>query len=175
MTFTKKIVMIAGPNGAGKTTFAREFLPKEGDCTVFINADLIAAGLSPFAPETMAIKAGKLMLEATAENAQSGNNFSLETTLSGLGYSRTITYWPLLWESLLESVVHVAALERSRVLAGYLCLCALAGICELGTGCVYGESGNFVRKSKRPIQKQMGCGDNPQICRSQITNGLKTA
>jgi predicted ABC-type ATPase len=85
MTFTKKIVIIAGPNGAGKTTFAREFLPKEGACTVFINADLIAAGLSPFAPETMAIKAGKLMLEAITENAQSGINFSLETTLSGLG------------------------------------------------------------------------------------------
>jgi predicted ABC-type ATPase len=93
MTFSKKIVIIAGPNGAGKTTFAREFLPKEGDCTVFINADLIAAGLSPFAPETMAIKAGKLMLEAIAENAQSGINFSIETTLSGLGYSRMIPIW----------------------------------------------------------------------------------
>jgi len=43
--------MLAGPNGAGKTTFAREFLPREGECPTFINADLIAAGLSPFRPE----------------------------------------------------------------------------------------------------------------------------
>jgi predicted ABC-type ATPase len=46
-----KIVIIAGPNGAGKTTFAQAFLPQEAQCPRFINADLIAAGLSPFAPE----------------------------------------------------------------------------------------------------------------------------
>jgi predicted AAA+ superfamily ATPase len=46
----KKIVIIAGPNGAGKTTFAREFLPNEAGCPIFVNADLIAAGLSPFQP-----------------------------------------------------------------------------------------------------------------------------
>jgi predicted ABC-type ATPase len=48
---SKKIIIIAGPNGAGKTTFARSFLPEEAQCPRFINADLIAAGLSPFAPE----------------------------------------------------------------------------------------------------------------------------
>jgi predicted ABC-type ATPase len=47
MTAQKKIVIIAGPNGAGKTTFAREFLPNEGGCPVFVNADLISAGISP--------------------------------------------------------------------------------------------------------------------------------
>jgi len=47
---SKKVVIIAGPNGAGKTTFAREFLPAEAALPVFINADLIAAGLSPFNP-----------------------------------------------------------------------------------------------------------------------------
>ena len=52
----KRIVIIAGPNGAGKTTFAREFLPNEADCPNFVNADLIAAGLSPFAPELAAFK-----------------------------------------------------------------------------------------------------------------------
>ena len=41
----KKVIIIAGPNGAGKTTFARAFLPKEAECSRFINADLIAAGL----------------------------------------------------------------------------------------------------------------------------------
>ena len=47
MSGDRKIVIIAGPNGAGKTTFAREFLPKESGCPVFVNADLIAGGLSP--------------------------------------------------------------------------------------------------------------------------------
>ncbi len=41
----RSIVIIAGPNGAGKTTFAREFLPNEAGCPIFVNADLIAAGL----------------------------------------------------------------------------------------------------------------------------------
>ena len=55
-----KFIIIAGPNGAGKTTFAREFLPYEADCPVFVNADLIAAGLSPFNPERAAMQAGRL-------------------------------------------------------------------------------------------------------------------
>jgi predicted ABC-type ATPase len=63
----KKIIIIGGPNGAGKTTFARTFLPAEAQCLNFINADLIAAGLSPFAPEAAAIKAGRLMLEEMSE------------------------------------------------------------------------------------------------------------
>jgi hypothetical protein len=59
----KKIIIIAGPNGAGKTTFARDFLPAEAQTLRFINADLIAAGLAPFNPESVAIKAGRLMLQ----------------------------------------------------------------------------------------------------------------
>jgi type II secretory pathway predicted ATPase ExeA len=47
---SRKVIHIAGPNGAGKTTFAREFLPNDAALPVFINADLIAAGLSPFNP-----------------------------------------------------------------------------------------------------------------------------
>jgi predicted ABC-type ATPase len=54
--------IIAGPNGSGKTTFAREFLPRFAPVPQFINADLIAAGLAPFAPETAAITAGRPML-----------------------------------------------------------------------------------------------------------------
>jgi len=55
----KRIVIIAGPNGAGKTTFAREFLPTDAVLPNFVNADLIAAGLSPFAPDVAAFKAGR--------------------------------------------------------------------------------------------------------------------
>ena len=51
----RKVIIIAGPNGAGKTTFAREFLPHEADCPMFVNADLIAAGLAPFAPASAAL------------------------------------------------------------------------------------------------------------------------
>ena len=58
-----RVIIIAGPNGAGKTTFAREFLPHEADCPVFVNADLIAAGIAPFAPKNAAVRAGRLMLE----------------------------------------------------------------------------------------------------------------
>ena len=69
---TKKIIIIAGPNGSGKTTFARSFLPLEAQCQRFINADLIAAGLSPFAPEQAAIKAGSLMLQGMDECVRKG-------------------------------------------------------------------------------------------------------
>ena len=90
---SKKIVIIAGPNGAGKTTFAREFLTGEAHCPIFINADLIAAGLSPFAPELAAIKAGRLMLESVHEHISKGDSFAIETTLSGLGYAHAIPGW----------------------------------------------------------------------------------
>lgn len=50
MEETPRVIIIAGPNGAGKTTFAREFLPSEAACPVFVNADLISAGIAPFAP-----------------------------------------------------------------------------------------------------------------------------
>jgi len=93
MPMDKKIIIIAGPNGAGKTTFARSFLPQEAQCPRFINADLIAAGLSPFAPETAAIKAGRLMLDEMAACADRGDSFAFETTLSGLSYLRHIDHW----------------------------------------------------------------------------------
>jgi predicted ABC-type ATPase len=89
----RKVIIIAGPNGAGKTTFAREFLPNEAGCPVFLNADLIAAGLSPFAPETAAVQAGRLMLQEMARFFASGQSFAFETTLSGRGYLSHIRDW----------------------------------------------------------------------------------
>ena len=89
----KKIIIIAGPNGAGKTTFAFEYLPNEADCPVFVNADLIAAGLSPFRPATVAIRAGRLMLEEINAHTRAGRSFAFETTLAGRGYVRMIRQW----------------------------------------------------------------------------------
>jgi predicted ABC-type ATPase len=89
----KKVVIIGGPNGAGKTTFAREFLPQEAGCPEFVNADLIAAGLSPFNPQGASFRAGRLMLQEIARHAAAGRNFAFESTLSGLTYVRMIDVW----------------------------------------------------------------------------------
>jgi len=93
MSAQKKIVIIAGPNGAGKTTFAREFLPFEADCPTFVNADLIAAGIAPFQPETVAFRAGRLMLQELAHHTAEGRSFAFETTLSGRTYAPMIDAW----------------------------------------------------------------------------------
>ena len=93
MNGAKRIVIIAGPNGAGKTTFAREFLVREADCPIFVNADLIAGGLSPFAPEALAIRAGRLMIEEIKAHVRAGRSFAFETTISGRLYSRLIPQW----------------------------------------------------------------------------------
>ena len=89
----KKVIIIAGPNGAGKTTFARNFLPKEAQTYQFINADLIAAGLSPFNPDLAALKAGRIMLSEIEAVSLSGHNFAFETTLSGVHYLTQIKRW----------------------------------------------------------------------------------
>lgn len=93
MKLEKRAIIIAGSNGAGKTSFARSFLPKEANLIRFINADLIALGLSPFAPEIAAIKAGRLMLAEVAECVRCGESFAFETTLSGRGYLKQIPQW----------------------------------------------------------------------------------
>ena len=93
MTDPRKVVIIAGPNGAGKTTFAREFLPAEAELPVFVNADLIAAGLSPFDPGAAAMRAGRVMLSEIDRHAAAGRSFAFETTLSGHTYMHRIGAW----------------------------------------------------------------------------------
>lgn len=88
-----KVVILAGPNGAGKSTLARELLPNDLGITRFINADLIAAGLSPFAPERAAVQSGRLMLEQIETAVREGESFCIETTLSGTTYLRRIAQW----------------------------------------------------------------------------------
>ncbi|MGB3119972.1 MAG: hypothetical protein WBE58_14215, partial [Verrucomicrobiales bacterium] len=89
----KKLLIIAGPNGAGKTTFAEEFLPQEAGCPAFVNADLIAAGLSPFQPDQVAFTAGRLMLRRIADLVIAKKSFAFETTLATRSYLRLIPVW----------------------------------------------------------------------------------
>lgn len=77
-----KLYIIAGPNGAGKTTASMEYLKDELDCLEFLNADNIAAGLSPFRPESVPITAGRLMLERMNDLLKQRIDFAIETTLS---------------------------------------------------------------------------------------------
>lgn len=82
--------VIAGPNGAGKTTFALKYLRGAGQCDKFVNADLIAAGLSPLAPEREAVSAGRLFLSEIHRFIQARESFAFETTLSGRSYLKLI-------------------------------------------------------------------------------------
>lgn len=82
--------IIAGPNGAGKTTFALEYLPLVAGCTHFINADLIAAGLSPLAPERELLAASRLFLREIEARIAAREDFAFETTLSGRTYLRLV-------------------------------------------------------------------------------------
>ena len=81
---------IAGPNGAGKTTFALEYLPRTAGCQVFVNADLIAAGLAPLAPEGRTVAASRVFLHEISQNILAKRDFGFETKLSGLAYRQLI-------------------------------------------------------------------------------------
>ena len=85
--------IVAGPNGAGKTTFALDYLPRIVGCRVFVNADLIAAGLAPLAPERRRVAAGRIFLREIARNIAARGDFGFETTLAGrahLGLARRL-------------------------------------------------------------------------------------
>jgi predicted ABC-type ATPase len=118
------VYVIAGSNGAGKTTFATEFLPDFVNCREFLNADLIAAGLSPFAPETQNIRAGRLLLTRIKELTAAKETFGFETTLSGRGAvrlfkkMRTDGYRVVLFFLWLPSPDMAVARVRTRVRQG---------------------------------------------------------
>ena len=90
---TPRCIVIAGPNGAGKTTFAREFLTKGAGIVHFVNADLIAGGLSPLRPEPAALSGGRLFLGELDRLARARADFAFETTLSGLVYVHRLRLW----------------------------------------------------------------------------------
>ena len=84
------LYIIAGPNGAGKTTASFNLLPDVLHCPNFVNADEIARGLSPFAPETVAIQAGRIMLQRIEELLPQKVDFAIETTLATRSYVQLV-------------------------------------------------------------------------------------
>lgn len=82
--------IIAGPNGAGKTTFAMQYLPQVANCRNFVNADAIAAGLSPLAPEQELRAASRLFLIEIERYIANRETFAFETTLAGRSYLKLI-------------------------------------------------------------------------------------
>ena len=88
-----RVIIIAGPNGAGKTTFARQFLPHEAGVIQFVNADLIAAGISPFDPASANVSAGRVMIKRLEDLVNEGADFAVETTLSGRWLAGHLETW----------------------------------------------------------------------------------
>ena len=83
--------IIAGPNGAGKTTFALQYLPNVAGCADFINADMIAAGISPLSPEKATFQASKIFLKELEGKIATKQSFALETTLAGKSYLKLVS------------------------------------------------------------------------------------
>ena len=118
------IYLIAGCNGAGKTTFAKQFLPHEVKCLNFLNADLIAQGLSPLNSKAAALKAGRLLLAEFRAFVSRRETFAFESTLSGTTYVNLLkqakqkgfrVYLHYLW---LPNPVIAIARVRERVKKG---------------------------------------------------------
>lgn len=119
------VYVIAGPNGAGKTTFANRYLPQFARCREFVNADLIAAGLSPFNPESQSALAGRLMLDRINELSQARLSFGFETTLAGRAHATRLRrmksdygYRLSMFFIWLPSVDHAIARVATRVREG---------------------------------------------------------
>lgn len=82
------IYIIGGPNGSGKTTVSMRLLPNFLECFEYVNADAIAAGMSQFNPESVAILAGRLMIQRLRTLSDSGTDFAFETTLAARNFAR---------------------------------------------------------------------------------------
>ena len=86
----KNLYIIAGCNGAGKTSASVTILPEILNCKEFVNADEIARGISPFNPESVAVEAGRLMLQRIEFLLNGDNSFAIETTLATRSYSNLV-------------------------------------------------------------------------------------
>ena len=117
------LYVISGCNGAGKTTASYTVLPEMLNCREFVNADNIAAGISPFNPESVALGAGRIMLKRINELLTEGADFAFETTLAtksyvsllkkakASGYKITLVYF---WLSSPEEAIERVATRVSK-------------------------------------------------------------
>ena len=118
-----ELYIIAGCNGAGKTTASMSILPEVLNCREFVNADAIAAALSPFNPESVAFEAGRIMLNRVRQLLSEGVDFAFETTLATrsyvslikdakqLGYRVTLLYF---WLSSPEFAINRVAIRVAK-------------------------------------------------------------
>ncbi len=106
------LYLIGGPNGAGKTTFARQFLPAIG-VLEFLNADSIAAGLSPLDPSAAGARAARLLLQRWRELVATRQTFAFESTLSGLTYATMIRQAKAQGYHLHLCYLHLATVQHS--------------------------------------------------------------
>lgn len=83
-------IILAGPNGAGKTTAAPVLLRDELQVPIYVNADVIAHGLSGFAPEAADREAGEILLRRLDYLQAERARFAFETTLSGRGHAKRV-------------------------------------------------------------------------------------
>jgi len=120
----KTCYIVAGPNGSGKTTFALNYLSKFTDCNSFVNADMIASGLSPFKPATVQIQASRLFLNEIKNYISKKETFAFETTLSGKTYVKLINqlildnWYIILIYLWIPSIEFSAFRVKERVLQG---------------------------------------------------------
>ena|ERR1700720_1982738 len=113
-----RCTIIAGPNGAGKTTFARDYLPSIARLTHFINADLIAGGISPLQPELAAITAGRLVLRELDRLVAAKAEFAFESTLSGRHYAKRIEDWKN--QGYLAGLISLMSIGRWQIIGQYM-------------------------------------------------------
>lgn len=124
MRLMPNLIVIAGPNGAGKSTAAPALLRGLLGVDEFVNADVIARGLSAFNPEGAAVEAGRIMLQRVRELARQRADFAFETTLSGRAFAPWIA-------SLVESG-YVFRLVYVWLASPELCIARVARRVEAG-------------------------------------------
>jgi len=106
------LYLIGGPNGAGKTTFAKQFLPDIG-VMEFLNADALAAGLSPLDPPLAATRAARLLLSRWKDLVDRRQSFAFESTLSGRTYAAMIRHAKARGFRLHLSYLYLATIQHS--------------------------------------------------------------
>jgi predicted ABC-type ATPase len=121
---SKVIEIVAGPNGSGKTTFAQSYLLRTKRNLVFLNPDIIAAGISPLGSEKASFKAGRVLISEINERIKRGDSFAFESTLSGRTWAHLLNmaahqgYQIVIYFLFLDSVSTNLKRIKKRVLLG---------------------------------------------------------